>query len=259
MKKIAARRLPLIGAMTRDLERHGRLRPVTATVMWGAYAAHALLVVRVLRRPRARLSLPARPAMISGTALVAAGLATCLAGMRRFDGPSELTGTSNQALATTGIYRYSRNPQYVGYVTVLAGAALAQRSSTALACTGMMAAAYATWVPIEEHHLRELHGQTYDDYRHVTNRWWGPQQPAGPRNRVLLNGKGTMPYFRICRWIRRLTRSCLWAGAVSIQRESRQCFLHLDSCCRDAANFSTQVQCSFQHWITGDSRLVSAS
>lgn len=89
MKTIAARRLPLIGAMTRDLERHGRLRP----------------------------------AKVSGLALVAAGLATCLAGIRRFTGPSELTGTSIQALTTTGIYRYSRNPQGVGYVTFLAGAA----------------------------------------------------------------------------------------------------------------------------------------
>lgn len=170
----AARRLPLLGGMARDLDRHGSLRPATAVAMWAAYAAHTFLVARALRGRAARLALPARPAKATGTALAAAGLTTCLAGMGRFAGASELTGTRNQALTTTGIYRYSRNPQYVGYVTVLAGAALARRSGTAVAWTVLMATAYAIWVPVEEHHLRKLYGQAYVDYHSRTNRWWGP-------------------------------------------------------------------------------------
>jgi protein-S-isoprenylcysteine O-methyltransferase Ste14 len=112
--------------------------------------------------------------------LVTAGIATCLAGVRRFAGASELTGTANQALTTTGIYRYSRNPQYVGYLAVLAGAALARRSGTALAWTGVMAAAYAGWVPIEEDHLRGLFGKAYVDYSHRTHRWWGRNRRRSP-------------------------------------------------------------------------------
>jgi len=159
--------------MGRDLREHGSLRATTATTMWAGYLAHSLLTVRALRRPGARLPIPARPAQGAGTALVTAGLATCLAGMERFAGPGELTGTTNQALTITGIYRYSRNPQYVGYLAVLAGAALAQRSGTALAWTGVIATAYAAWVPVEEDHLRDLYGKAYADYSHGTNRWWG--------------------------------------------------------------------------------------
>jgi protein-S-isoprenylcysteine O-methyltransferase Ste14 len=173
MTAAAAGRLPLLGAMARDLDRHGTLKPATATAMWAGYAAHTLLAARALRRPGARLRLPAGPARVTGTVVAAAGLGICLTGMRRFAGPSELTGTSNRALITTGIYRYSRNPQYVGYVTALGGAALGRRSTTALSWTGVLAAVYAAWVPVEEGHLRDLFGQAYIDYLNQTNRWWG--------------------------------------------------------------------------------------
>jgi protein-S-isoprenylcysteine O-methyltransferase Ste14 len=166
-------RLPLIAAMARDLREHGSLRTSTASAMWAAYLAHGLLTLRALRRPGVALPAPALPAQGTGIALITAGLVSCLAGMERFAGPGELTGTTNQSLTTTGVYRYSRNPQYVGYLSVLAGAALARRSGTALAWSGVMAAAYAAWVPVEEDHLRIMFGQAYDDYRHRTNRWCG--------------------------------------------------------------------------------------
>ena len=167
-----ARKLPLLAAMARDLREHGALRATTATAMWAGYLAHGLLMGKALRRPGVRLPVPARTAQVTGCTLGAAGLATYLAAMRRFAGPGELTGTRNQALITTGIYRYSRHPQYVGYVAVLAGAAVARRSVTALAWTGLVAAIFAVWMPEEENHLRDLFGQEYVDYLHRTNRWW---------------------------------------------------------------------------------------
>jgi protein-S-isoprenylcysteine O-methyltransferase Ste14 len=67
----------------------------------------------------------------------------------------------------------ARNPQYLGYVIALAGAAVARRSPTALACAGAVAAAYAAWIPAEERHLTRQFGQPYVDYVHRTHRWWG--------------------------------------------------------------------------------------
>lgn len=105
----------------------------------------------------------------------AAGAALCGAGMRRFASLGEIEGTRHDALTTTGIYQWSRNPQYLGYVMGLGGAAVARRSLTATAATAIIAAVYLAWIPVEEQQLSGLYGQRYLDYLHRTNRWWGNQ------------------------------------------------------------------------------------
>lgn len=93
--------------------------------------------------------------------------------MSRFNGVEQLTGTRNQTLLTTGVYRYSRNPQYLGYLTALAGAGLARRSGATLLTTAVLGFAYAAWIPVEEQHLTALYGQGYTNYSRGTHRWWG--------------------------------------------------------------------------------------
>jgi hypothetical protein len=93
--------------MARDLERHGTLRRRTATAMWATYVAHSALTIRALYRPARPLPVPVMPAKLAGLTLTGAGLGLCVAGMRRFSGTHELTGTRNQPLTTTGIYRHS--------------------------------------------------------------------------------------------------------------------------------------------------------
>ncbi len=82
--------------------------------------------------------------------------------MGRFSGLAQLEGTRAQALATRGIYRYSRNPQYLGYVVALAGAAVARRSLTVVVLTAAISFAYALWIPVEEKQLTRAYGTVYD-------------------------------------------------------------------------------------------------
>ena len=84
-----------------------------------------------------------------------------------------MTGTRNQTLLTTGIYRYSRNPQYLGYLLGLTGASLARRSGAPLVSTAALASVYSAWIPVEEQQLTGLYGQPYTDYTRRTCRWWG--------------------------------------------------------------------------------------
>ena len=178
--------VPLLSQMARDLTRDGALRPATAAAMWTAYAAHTAVTGWFLARRPVRAPLPSsRPAgRAAGAGLVVAGLGACVAGMSRFAGPDEVTGTRNQPLTTTGIYRLSRNPQYLGYLLALTGASVARGSGGALGATGALAAAYVVWVPVEEHHLADLHGRPYLDYLGRTRRWWGTKNdPALPSAR----------------------------------------------------------------------------
>lgn len=168
-----AHHLPLLARMANDIDQHGSLRSSTATGMWAAYTAHTALVTWSLVRQSAHLPIASRPARVAGTAMTTAGVGLCIAGMRRFNGVDELTGTRNQTLLTTGIYRYSRNPQYLGYLVALTGAGLARRSGATLLSTVALACAYSAWIPVEEQHLTGLHGQPYTNYTRRTQRWWG--------------------------------------------------------------------------------------
>jgi protein-S-isoprenylcysteine O-methyltransferase Ste14 len=160
--------------MAADIEHRGSLRSSTAAAMWTAYTAHAALTGWFLSGRRFTLPIPPEPAApVAGSALAIGGLALCLAGMTRFTGVNEVTGTRNQTLLTTGIYRYSRNPQYLGYVMALTGAGLSRRSGAALVSAAALALAYSAWIPVEEAHLTRLHGSCYTDYALQTSRWWG--------------------------------------------------------------------------------------
>ena len=99
-----------------------------------------------------------------------------IAGMSRFDSAAQLSGTDTGTLHERGIYRYSRNPQYLGAVVGLAGISLATRSGLAALLTAGVLATYRRWIPSEERVLQ----RTFDDYdRYAANvpRWFGRPVP----------------------------------------------------------------------------------
>ncbi len=84
-----------------------------------------------------------------------------------------MEGTRAPALTTSGVYRWSRNPQYLGYLLTLTGAAVVRRSLTAMALTVAAGLVYVKWIPVEERQLATAHGEAYERYRAMTRRWWG--------------------------------------------------------------------------------------
>lgn len=160
----------LLGRMRRELLRDGRLSGLTVTAMYGAYALHGFAVAVSAWRRRAPL--PPRAA-VAGTPLAAAGSGLVVAGMSRFVGPGQVSGTQVGELATGGVYRLSRNPQYAGYVLALVGLGLARRSGAVVALAAAAGAVFSWWVPVEESALRRTFGLPYEDYLARTPRWLG--------------------------------------------------------------------------------------
>jgi len=83
-------------------------------------------------------------------------------------------GEEPTGLVCAGLYRFSRNPMYVGMLFVILGEALLFASSW-VALYGL-----ASWilvhlgvVRVEEPHLRAKHGQAFDDYCRRVPRWLG--------------------------------------------------------------------------------------
>jgi protein-S-isoprenylcysteine O-methyltransferase Ste14 len=82
-------------------------------------------------------------------------------------------------LVTDGPYRYSRNPQYVGFVLMLIGVVLMTNSVQALV-TGSMVIVLVSLAPYaEEPWLRERFGSRYDEYCERVPRFLGLRSFGG--------------------------------------------------------------------------------
>jgi protein-S-isoprenylcysteine O-methyltransferase Ste14 len=83
------------------------------------------------------------------------------------------------ALVAEGVYRWSRNPMYVGLVTVAGGGAAASGSALAAAGPALLAAYLdRVQIPAEERALRARFGAGFDAYARAVPRWAGRRAPV---------------------------------------------------------------------------------
>lgn len=72
-----------------------------------------------------------------------------------------------------GLFRFSRNPIFVGMITVGLAAALASQLWWAWAALAVFIVSCAVQVRVEERHLEASFGQSYRDFRATVPRWLG--------------------------------------------------------------------------------------
>ncbi|AEH36893.1 methyltransferase family protein [Halopiger xanaduensis] len=146
-------------------------RDWTYYVHWGI--SHSLNVVMLALTYLSwnSLGLPRGPSLAAGAVLFVGGYAVAIAAGLDL-GVEETKGLAGD-LRTGGWYRYSRNPQYVGYIVATVGfALLANSASVAVVC-----AIYLCWwlsLPFaEEPWLRERYGAEYERYAERVPRFVG--------------------------------------------------------------------------------------
>ena len=75
-------------------------------------------------------------------------------------------------LVVRGLYHYSRNPMYVGVLTVIVGWAVLFRSVGVALYALVIGACFQTFVMLyEEPHLKAAFGNEYETYRARVGRW----------------------------------------------------------------------------------------
>ena len=126
-------------------------------------------------------TIPAAAVSLSGASFIAAALALIggalgVSAILRFR-QHETTVHPNKpekasAVVTTGAYRYTRNPMYLGLAFLLTAWAFKLGNVLSLACVALFIA-YMTRFQIkpEERALLELFGETYSDYLGRVRRW----------------------------------------------------------------------------------------
>jgi protein-S-isoprenylcysteine O-methyltransferase Ste14 len=120
------------------------------------------------------LQVPLSLRLLLASAAIGFGLAVGIAAIGRF----RRAGTPPQpwrevtALVTTGVYRFTRNPMYLGMASIYLGLALAIGSIAALALLPVVIIVIQAQVIVrEEAYMTRAFGAPYADYRKRVRRW----------------------------------------------------------------------------------------
>jgi len=79
---------------------------------------------------------------------------------------------STPEIVSSGVYRFSRNPMYVGMALIQAGIGIGASKPWVVALVPLvLLTVYVTAVRHEEAYLQREFGETYTDYRAAVRRW----------------------------------------------------------------------------------------
>ncbi len=137
------------------------------------------LFITVLLEWLAPVSILPAPALLGpltpiALVLALAGLALEIAAARALNrgGTSTRPNDAPEALVTTGIFRWSRNPFYCGILLLVAGAMVGFSLEWGVVLLPLLWLSLDRLViPVEERRLEHAFGQSYLDYAATTRRW----------------------------------------------------------------------------------------
>jgi len=160
-----------------DYKSDERLLLWTAIYVWVSYILYSLLVAYTAFRSYWLLLSDGIWLTLIGILLIVVGSLISIAGVIEFRSFKRMSGLSVDILMTSGIYRWSRNPQNIGWGLVLVGIALTGRSGVALML------AFLFWlvihfyiVNVEEKLLIKIFGDSYESYCATTPRYFGSRK-----------------------------------------------------------------------------------
>lgn len=142
-----------------DYESRGRLSTGASIAGWLLYVAHLFATLAAAVRSGRPPPLREKPSMVLGVLLALPGTWFYVGAMREFQSFEQLSGTEPGNLVTGGPYRYSRNPQIVGWGLFLLGASIAGRSLKALLLTVAFFLVHRLYFVAEEQHLERTFGE----------------------------------------------------------------------------------------------------
>jgi protein-S-isoprenylcysteine O-methyltransferase Ste14 len=154
----------------RQYRRHGRLG-------WAGLLLLCLMlfVPNLMMELATRYEMPSTPLDYLGVFTGVAGLILLLMGVVNFRSARKVFCLDSGDLTLAGAYRWSRNPQYLGWFLFLLGLALTDWSLWCLAALVVVAVSLHLLVLVEEEHLRRVFGAPYQDLCRRVPRYagWG--------------------------------------------------------------------------------------
>lgn len=172
--------LAVIRGVNDDLRSRGQLSEGTANVVAAAFLLDAMIVFVAAGGHVAAMPLSETPALVIGWPVLLAGLFITGAACQALDSRERLLGVRIDAVVSTGAYRFSRHPFYIGSSLTLLGAAIAGQSWFALGLATATAVFLAVLARREERVLLERMPDAYSAYRGRTRPLFGRAQSPSP-------------------------------------------------------------------------------
>ena len=117
-----------------------------------------------------------QPYNLIGIILIIAGLAIAMVASRQFIRIKTNIDTFSKpgTLVTTGLFPLSRNPMYLGFVSVLCGVSfICGALNTFLPTIAFILICQFWYIPFEEQNCVAVFGKAYGEYCARTDRWFG--------------------------------------------------------------------------------------
>jgi protein-S-isoprenylcysteine O-methyltransferase Ste14 len=132
----------------------------------------AVMAILTLVAPGPRILAAPWTWLGAAVALLGLALAVSGAGLFRRLGTNIKTFDDPDLLVTSGLFRISRNPMYLGFLLLLAGVALLiGRATPVLPVLVFFLAAQFWYIPFEERAMSRRFGSDYASYRARVRRW----------------------------------------------------------------------------------------
>lgn len=136
--------------------------------------AHFVLVVLSSLYHSWLLPFDRMASLLAGSTMTVVGLAVMMAGMFELRSMRRISVMEISMVITTGIYKWSRNPQYVGWFMCLLGISLIGRSGLAFLFSAVLIIGIHLFVILlEEPYLESVLGDEYRLYKLKTPRYIG--------------------------------------------------------------------------------------
>lgn len=149
-----------------DYRRYGRTTPWGVVLLLAAW----LMPMCVLGFAIPLFAAPHNVLQYAGYALMAVGLALSLIPLKTFS-LKMIVGMDAPRLITDGVYRYSRNPQYVTFAVFVLGYAMTGRALLAYVGVALCFLVTHLTARVEEEHLERVFGEAYGGYKATTPRY----------------------------------------------------------------------------------------
>ena len=168
----AALSIPFMLRARSEFRQQGKWSPMTAAFSGLIMHGHFLATIALAWLDRGSLFAPNLISLALGGGLFLGGAYVIFLGRYAYGSQERVYGLLEDELIQHGIYRRTRNPQYVGYSGMFLGAAIAAGSGLAMLSALVFTAiihVFITWV--EEPHMRRTFGDAFGKYAQKVRRY----------------------------------------------------------------------------------------
>lgn len=156
----------------------GTVGAAGAWLIWLVYLSFTAVTASIAWAGAWPLPIEPWAAWAMGGGALLGGLALLAGGAWEFGSLGRMSGRDNGRLIRSGIYRWTRNPQNIGWGAALLGMAILGRSVAALGLAVFFGLAFYLYCPVEERYLAGVYGEEWERYAAATHRFFGLPKSA---------------------------------------------------------------------------------